>query len=556
MRLRILVSLLILGLAAITLRILPVTPEALAKAGWISLLPPLIAITMALITKQVLVSLFIGVWVGTSILSGGLLPGLMTLFNEHLVAAIVTPGDLDYGHAKILLFSLSFGGIVGVISANGGLQAIVNLASRYATSARRGQLTTALMGVVIFFDDYTNTLLVGNMMRPFTDKLRISREKLSYLVDSTAAPVASIAVISTWSVFQMSLLDGPYQHYGVTENPYITFLRSIPYSFYCLLTLVFVFSNVLTRLDFGPMLKAEVRARTTGAVLAPEASPMADLNSGPGQLPVEATHWRNALIPIVVVVGITLAGMVVTGKQSLGAEGGWNLSAIAGGADAYASLMWGSYLAGMTAILLSVVTRTLTLQRALDAWLNGVRSLLLACIILVLAWSLGSICEHLHTADFLVRITANFLTPALLPAVTFLTAAAISFATGSSWATMSILVPVITPMAIQIMGAEPNAIVATPVFVSTFAAILSGSTFGDHCSPISDTTIISSMASGADHIDHVRTQLPYALTVGLIALLAGFLLVGLGINYWFIVIISVVLVGGALRLLGKPVRLK
>lgn len=408
------------------------------------------------------------------------------------------------------------------------------------------------MGILIFFDDYANTLLVGNMMRPLTDKLKISREKLSYLVDSTAAPVASIAVISTWSVFQMSLLDGPYQQFGITENPYITFLKSIPYSFYCLLTLFFVFTNIIMRREFGPMYSAQLRSRTTGEVLSKQAKPMAD----PQLMDVEelnrkATHWSNAFIPILTVIAVTIIGLYSTGKNALGEQVNYSIRDIISGSDSYAALMWGSFITCGVAILISVSKRILTLGKAMDAWLNGVRSMVMACIILVLAWTLGSVCESLRTADYLVNLTSGILTPALLPAVTFLTAAAISFSTGSSWATMSIMVPIIAPMSIKLMNMDPNLVVQTPIFVSTFAAILSGATFGDHCSPISDTTILSSMASGADHIDHVRTQLPYAVTTGLITLLFGYVLIGFGAPYWIAMLGGVVAIIVVIRIFGK-----
>lgn len=528
-----------------------VTPDITnTEANIWSLLPPLVAIALALITRQTLVSLFAGVWIGAILLTGGVVSGLTSALDTQLVNSLSDPG-----HAAIVLFSLGFGGIIGVISANGGMQGIVDVAVRYTTNRRRGQLTTAMMGVLVFFDDYANTLLVGNMMRPFTDKLSISREKLSYLVDSTAAPIASLAVISTWSVFQMSLLDGPYQQFGVHENPYITFLRSIPFSFYCLLTLVFVFSTILMRREYGPMLQAEKRVMDTGAVLAPEAKPMTDSSlMNEKEISDKDSHWSNALVPILVVIGITLVGLFVTGRQNLAAGTDGSLREIIGASDSYASLMWGSYIAGFTAILMSVSRRLLSLRDAMDAWINGVRSMILAMAVLILAWSLGRVCEELHTAEYLVNVTEGILTPALFPAITFITAAAISFSTGSSWATMSILVPIIMPMAIELMEMDPNLVVESPIFIATFAAILSGATLGDHCSPISDTTILSSMASGSDHIDHVRTQLPYAVTVGAIALVTGYLIIGFGGSWWLAFGLGLSLTVIAVRSLGRSVR--
>jgi len=518
--------------------------------NWLSVLPPLVAIILALVTRETLVSLFAGIWIGVTILKSNLIDGFLTTLDTYLVGSLA-----NTSHASIILFTLGFGGMIGVISANGGMRGIVDIAIRHAKTRRQGQIMTVIMGVVVFFDDYANTLLVGNMMRPLTDKLRISREKLSYLVDSTAAPVASLAIISTWSIFQMSLLNGPYEQFGVTENPYITFIRSIPYSFYCLLTLVFIIINTISRREYGPMYKAERRAVLTGAVMQPGANPMTDTSQiDADDRYSKSSHWTNSIIPIIAVVLIAMLGLVVTGMRALEEGIDPSIRNIIGGADSYAALMWGSYSAGIIAIILTVSKRLLSLQKALNAWMNGARSMLLGCSVLILAWTLGKVSEDLGTAQFLVEISSNFLTPHILPAVVFLTAAAISFSTGTSWATMSILVPIVMPMAIQLLQGTPDEVVASPIFVSTFAAILSGSVLGDHCSPISDTTILSSIASGSDHIDHVRTQLPYALTVGAIALSVGYLFVGFGGKLSIAIIVGILLSFAVLMIFGKPIR--
>ena len=237
----------------------------------LSILPPLIAIILALITHEAHLALFLGIWLGSAMVVHHPVVGLTHALDTYIVQSVT-----DHGHASILIFTMAFGGLIGVISANGGMAGAVHTAARYATSNRRSQLATTLMGFVIFFDDYANTLLVGNMMRPFTDRVKISREKLSYLVDSTASPVASLAFISSWSVFQMSLLESPYKQFGISVNPYLTFLQSIPFSFYCILTLVFIIINVLLKREYGPMLEAENRAVLTGKVLADNAKPLSD----------------------------------------------------------------------------------------------------------------------------------------------------------------------------------------------------------------------------------------------------------------------------------------
>ena len=513
----------------------------------LSILPPLFAILLALVTHEAHLSLFIGIWLGSTMVVQHPISGLTYALDTYMVQTVT-----DHGHASILIFTMVFGGLIGVISANGGMAGAVHAAARYATSNRRSQLATVLMGFVIFFDDYANTLLVGNMMRPFTDRVKISREKLSYLVDSTAAPVASLAIISSWSVFQMSLLESPFEQFGISVNPYFTFIQSIPFSFYCILTLVFILINVMLKREYGPMHAAENRAISTGKVLADNAKPLLDPSLMQGKN-ITPSHWSNAFIPIGVVVAVTIGGLIITGLKSVTMENP-SLRDIIGAADPYASLIWGSCFSSITAIGISVGKRVLNLEKALESWVNGVRSMVMACIILVLAWTIGSVCKDLHTAEYLVSISSNVLTPNMLPFITFGTAAAISFSTGSSWATMSILIPVVVPMALHLMTLDPNAVVESPVFLATFASVLSGSVFGDHCSPISDTTILSSTASASDHIDHVKTQMPYSLTVGVLAMTLGCLGVGFGVPVSVILITGSVILFVIIRYVGQPVR--
>ena len=314
------------------------------ELSWLSIWPPIIAIILALITHEAHLALFIGILVGVSMITGNPITGITNALDTYIVGSVT-----DHGHASILIFTLAFGGLIGVITANGGMKGAVDFASKYATSNRRSQFATAAMGLVIFFDDYANTLLVGNMMRPFTDKARISREKLSYLVDSTAAPVASLAVISSWSVFQMSLLESPYKQYGVTINPYFTFLQSIPFSFYCILTLIFIFLNILLKKEYGPMHDAETRALSTGKVLSDHAKPLSDPSLIEDTQKVPTTHWNNAFIPIFVVVAVTIGGLVITGLRSLDMQHP-ALRDIIGASDPYASLIWGASFSSISAI--------------------------------------------------------------------------------------------------------------------------------------------------------------------------------------------------------------
>ena len=525
-----------------------------AIPGWWSIIPPVLAIAMALAFKRVIPALFLGVWIGAWIFVGGWVTGLfwgvLEAFQVYVLNAIT-----DAGRASIILFSLMIGGMVGIISKNGGTQGIVQKIIGWASTPKRGQTATALLGIGIFFDDYANTLIVGNTMRPVTDRLRISREKLAYIVDSTAAPIATLAFVTTWIGFQVGLIGEAVAGIeGFSEGAYSIFLNSLAYSFYPILALYFVFVVANSNRDFGPMHRAEQRARTTGDVLSKNAH--VDEAAGEGdELDAKAgvpQRAFNAVIPIVVLVGSVLGGLYWTGIEAAGTDA--SLREIIGAADSYKSLMWGSLLGVLAAAALSVGQRILTLEETVDAWYSGLKSMLFAMIILVLAWALSNVTEVLHTADYLTSVLGETLAPGVVPAIVFILAAATAFATGSSWGTMGILMPLIIPLVWAVLQLNDMADSAHfHIIYSSVSCVLAGAVWGDHCSPISDTTILSSMASGCDHIDHVRTQLPYAMSVGLVALLLGTLPAGFGFPWWVSILVGAALLSAALRLFGTPV---
>ncbi len=496
--------------------------------GVLSILPPLLAIVLAVATRQVLVALFLGIWLGTTFLNAfnpG--AGFLRLLDHYLINALADPD-----HAAIILFSMTLGGIVRIIAQTGGMHALLSSLSSLARSVRLTQLATYLMGIFIFFDDYANTLLVGNTMRPFTDRLKISREKLAYIVDSTAAPITSIAPVSTWIGYEIGLLGAAFADLDLEAHPFSVFIDSIPYRFYGILALLFVFFTIILKKEFSLMLKAEKRAQREGKVLADNATPLIDTDgSEAAECSIKNPHWLDAVIPIAVVILTTLFGLYFSGigalEESAAGENGHSLRAVIAEANSYHVLMWAAFSGAFIALLLSL--RTLTLQKAFDAFLAGAKSMVLAMIVLVLAWSIGAVCKDLGTASFCVAITSDAIEPALLPLVIFALAAAISFATGTSWGTMAILVPIAVPIAWKLSASGTT---SDAVFLGSIAGVLSGATFGDHCSPISDTTVMSSMASACDHIDHVKTQLPYAATVGVVSMAAGYLPAGFGMSPW------------------------
>ncbi len=520
---------------------------------WLSIVPPLVAIILALIFKEVVTSLFIGIFSGAFIAFGMRLDSLYYFFrslfstiDKYIVSALT-----DSGHISIIVFSLLIGGMVAIISKNGGMAGVVDSLKAYAKNARSSQFITWLLGLSIFFDDYANTLIVGNTMRPVTDKFKISREKLAYLVDSTAAPIAAIAFITTWIGAELSYIDsGMSQLSDYNITPYSVFISSLKYSFYPFLTLIFGFLIIYTQKDFGPMATAEHRARTTGQV-SPAATQAEDEPDMEDLSPVKNAplRWYNAAIPVLTVIVMTIFGLVDTGMGALYSElssldianltnaygSVWSnagalfpegdagffgkLGKLIGSADSYVALLWASLSGVLVAIALTVIQRIMKLFDTMHWMAEGFKTMMPALIILTLAWALASTTQELHTAEYLSTTLENALHPRLIPMVIFVLAAFIAFSTGSSWSTMAILYPIAIPTTYAICvanGYTPDE--SLPILLNVIATVLAASVLGDHCSPISDTTILSSLASDCNHIDHVRTQMPYALTVGVFSL--------------------------------------
>jgi len=529
---------------------------------WMSLIPPLLAILLALVFKEVVISLFSGIVLGSIILgfydSGSLMSifqGFLTALDTYVLSALADPD-----HQSIIVFSMLIGGMVAIISRNGGMLGIVTRISRIAKTAKSGQFATWLLGVVIFFDDYANSLVVGNTMRPITDRLKISREKLSYIVDSTAAPVAALAFISTWIAAELGYIEDGMAHLaGFPEDlsPYKIFLQSIGYSFYPILTLVFILLLIASGKDFGPMLKAEQRARSTGAVANSTDSEsknaeMSHFDPKEGIVP----KAFNAVIPIVVLVVGVLIGLIYTGYDSEIWTAAENfpskLSKTIGNADSYKALMWASLTAVVVSIIMTMGQRLMNLGETMETMVSGFKVMMSALIILTLAWGLQGVTADIHTADLLTDLVGTNIAPYWLPLITFVLGALVSFATGSSWGTMAILYPLMIPLTWNIgLGYGLETPEALSIFFNVVASVLAGSVLGDHCSPISDTTILSSLACDCNHIDHVRTQLPYALVVGLVAVGVGTVPSSLGMPTWLGLILGIAALYGIIRFWGK-----
>ncbi len=533
---------------------------------WLSILPPLIAIIMALLTKEVFSSLFVGLLFGTTVIykyAGfgffmAFFKGLFAVVDTYLLEALLTTD-----HLSIIIFCMLIGGMVTLISMNGGMKGIVSILARYANSRRSGQMITFIMGLLIFFDDYANTLVVGNTMRPVTDKLKISREKLAYLVDSTSAPIAAVAFITTWIGAELSYIKEGIAQIGLEASAYSVFLQSLRYSFYPILTLFFVFFLIWQKRDFGPMLKFEKEASLSDhqqAVASRMKTPqiMKELEVSES-IPAK---WFNALIPVLIVVLGTIAGLVYTGWD----QAVWDntmlpftnkLSHIIGQADSFKALIWSSLTGVLIALVLTISQKILTLKESVEGLVNGFKTMLHAILILSLAWSIALLTQHLHTAEFITgSLKSIAIHPAFLPAITFIFSAFIAFSTGSSWGTMAIIYPLILPATWKI-GLEwgwDEALIM-PVFYNVVSSVLAGSVLGDHCSPISDTTILSSLSCSCNHINHVRSQLPYALTVGGVGLMGGTIPTALGWPIWLSYLLAIGTLYVLIRLMGKRIRL-
>ena len=539
-----------------------ITIDPMVLPGWLSLLPALVAIALALMFKEVVVSLFFGVWFG-ALFVAGLNPIGATLRS---VDTFIVPALADPDHAAILVFSALLMGMVGVMGRNGGTQGIVVALSPLATTPRRAQLATFLGGLAIFFDDYSNILIIGNTMRPITDRMKVSREKLAYIVDSTAAPVAAIVFVSTWVGFQIGLIGDGLEAAAaqpgtspelaaqlLAASPFNIFIHSIPYLFYPILTLVMVGLVIWTQRDFGPMWRAENRASRGEGLHRENAMLLVDTESNV-MIPVEgAPHrWQNAALPVITVFLVVVFGLYFDGRAAFGGPEP-TLSDIFGAANAYNALLWGSLAGVLVAIALSVVQRIMSLKDSVGAMIGGIQATLLAFLVLILAWSLGQVTEVLGAAEYLSGLLSGNLPVALLPAFVFIMAATIAFGTGTSWATMAILIPLVIPLSVSLGGAEAfTAGASSALLLGTLASVLSGAIWGDHCSPISDTTVLSSMASACDHVDHVRTQMPYALLVGGIGILVGNLPTAYGMSPMFSYPLGALAIYLVLRFIGRP----
>ncbi|MGB0715286.1 MAG: Na+/H+ antiporter NhaC family protein [Phycisphaerae bacterium] len=543
----------------------PAPPPVEARTGpatyglW-AIAPAIVAILLAIFTRQVVPALVVGLLVGAYMMApyltipsigdtgGNTVKGFRLAFEYYLLKAIYDQGSDEYGRLKIIVFTLIIGFMVGVIGRNGGTAGLVRVVTGESTSARRGTLTAWLAGMVVFFDDYANTMIVGPTMRPIFDKLKISRAKLAYIIDSTAAPVASIALIGTWVGAEIGYInDGIIEVKNAGREAMLTaangstysamdlFIRSLPYRFYPILALFFVFLVALLRRDFGPMRRAEAEA-IDGTEERMDMDATTDAPPAPKVM--------LGLLPVLALVLVTVGVLVGTGLHATGGwaatadEGAWwqRAAKIVSKADAYLCIFYGAISSAILAVLLTIISRACSARDAVDAGLEGMGRMFPAIVILVLATAIQNVEGDLQLAS----AAGEFLRDAgfsaqYMPLAIFLASAAISFAMGSSWATMGLLCPLAVSVTVGLaLNANMDAEAARVLLFSAVGSVLAGSIFGDHCSPISDTTVLSSIAAGCRHERHVWTQLPYALVTAIAAIGAGEVTCGIYGQPWYV----------------------
>lgn len=475
--------------------------------GFWSLVPPLLTIALAIITKEVLLSLVIGVFTGCLIMTGWApFPAF-----EGMISLIVEKLTTEW-NMQVLVLLVMLGGLIGIMIKSGGSVAFGNWISKKVHSRKGVQGTAWGIGLLIFFDDYFNCLTNGAIMRPVSDKAGVSREKLSYLIDSTAVGICLIAPVSSWVAFIASLIAESFNSYDVKIDAFQAFLKCVPYNFYAWLSMIMVACVIIFGIDFGPMAKAEKRTRTTGKLCESTFSGGEADEDDFSAIDVSEGKPYHLLIPIGVFIACTIFFMLLTG----GFFESHDILDTINNMDGMIALVYSVFISVLVAIILGAVTRVSNVPESFAALVVGAKSMLFVILLLTLAWSIGGVCENLGTGEYVASLLQGNVPEFIVPVILFIFAYLITFSTGATWGTFAIMIPVAVPMAIAI---NPDL-----MFVY-IAASLAGGGGGAHCSPLADTSILSSCAANIKLIDHIKTQAPYSLTIAVISCI-GFALVG------------------------------
>lgn len=547
---------LLVVLCALAMWAAPAADHPAHPGPWYSIVPPLIAVMAAIITGKILHSLLLAVVVGGLLNTVPAEPtapmpwveGFQNAFTFLKVSAT------DITNLQIIAFVVLVLSTISVMVSAGGLHGIVQRLERYAQGPRSAQCVAYVMGLAVFIDDYANTMIVGSSVRPLTDRYRVSREKLSFIVDCTSAPVAGLALMSTWVGYEVGLFDEVVTSLALDTTGYGILFEALPFRFYCIFILIFVIFNIATGKEYGPMRRAEERARETGELSAEDAVPMTSKTFADAKPSEKAVvHAASAAIPIGVLFAVLLGSIwVAGGGMDAMSERWWAVitwSAWSGVLTEADSIPLLALSAGVALIVASFCAMTLAKLRLVEVGVSafaGVRSSLLPVSVLILAWSLKGACDSLSTGEFLVATVGDSIPALWFPTITFLIAGATAFCTGTSWGTMAILMPIAAPIAFHLEGDTFGV-----VSIMCLASILDGAIWGDHCSPISDTTVMTSIACSADHIHHVRTQLPYSMTGALVAVCFGYIPAALGLFSWGCVLLGALALGALFVVLPR-----
>lgn len=487
----------------------------------LSLLPPLVALSLAIITRRVLISLGVGIVLGSILLNDYSAGNTLSYIGSTVSSVFVEDGGINTWNMSIVGFLLLLGMMTALLTLSGGTRAFAEWAQSRVKSKRGSKLLAAFLGVFIFVDDYFNSLAVGAISRPVTDRFYVSRAKLAYILDSTAAPMCVLMPASSWGAYIITIIGGILVSHGVTEYSALgAYVRLIPMNYYAVFALLMVFAVAWFGLDIGKMREHEIAASQGRGFDkdkendTPEAH---DLNEELDIRESEKGNVTDLVLPIVTLIIATVASMLFTGSQALAADGKeFALLGAFENTDVGASLIYGG-LVGLLVALVTVLKQGLPLAEIVRTLWIGAKSMFGAILILVFAWSIGSVIGEMKTGAYLSTMAQGSISPHWLPVILFLLSGLMAFSTGTSWGTFGIMLPIAGDMA---------AATDIALMLPMLSAVLAGSVFGDHCSPISDTTILSSTGARCNHIDHVATQLPYALAVALVSCI-GFVALGM-----------------------------
>ncbi|MCG3736001.1 Na+/H+ antiporter NhaC family protein [Vibrio cincinnatiensis] len=487
----------------------------------LSVLPPLIALTLAIVTRRVLLSLGVGIVLGALLLVDFSLSGAVRYVGSQVASVFVKEGSLNTWNMSIVGFLLLLGMMTAILTLSGGTRAFAEWAQVRVKSKRGSKLLAAFLGVFIFVDDYFNSLAVGSISRPVTDRFYVSRAKLAYILDSTAAPMCVVMPASSWGAYIMTIIGGILVTHGIGDySPLGAYLRLVPMNFYAIFALLMVFAVVWFQMDVGPMRRHEIQASQGRGFDQDTENDSQEAHELNEELDIpESAHGKvlDLVLPIVFLIVATIGAMLYTGGQALASDGvAFNVLGAFENTDVGTSLIYGGFV-GLLAALFTVIRQALPVGDILSTIWIGARSMFGAILILIFAWTIGSVIGDMKTGAYLSSLVQGNINPHWLPVILFLLSGIMAFSTGTSWGTFGIMLPIAGDMA----GATDLALM-----LPMLSAVLAGSVFGDHCSPISDTTILSSTGARCNHIDHVATQLPYSLSVAGVSTV-GFIVLGM-----------------------------